>query len=229
VEALSSGSSGSVLAIDADPNSCLAEALGIRDAQTIVGICDEISRSMDKMPAGMTKDRYIEMRVEGAIVEGDKFDLLVMGRPEGPGCYCYVNNLLRSMIDKVTGHYDFTVIDNAAGMEHISRRTARGVDRLIIVSDYSVPGIRSARKIYELAKSLKIRIGSAGLVVNKVCGPLSKIDKEIKATGLELIGTVPYEEKVVEWSIADKPASELNIKTVKDAVNDIVGKMTKKA
>jgi CO dehydrogenase maturation factor len=229
VEALSSGSSGSVLAIDADPNSCLAEALGIRDAQTIVGICDEISRSMDKMPAGMTKDRYIEMRVEGAIVEGDKFDLLVMGRPEGPGCYCYVNNLLRSMIDKVTGHYDFTVIDNAAGMEHISRRTARGVDRLIIVSDYSVPGIRSARKIYELAKSLKIRIGSAGLVVNMVCGPLSKIDKEIKATGLELIGTVPYEEKVVEWSIADKPASELNIKTVKDAVNDIVGKMTKKA
>ena len=216
---------GSVLAIDADPNSCLADALGISGAQTIVGICDEVSKNIDKIPAGMTKDRYIEMRVQEAVAEEDGFDLVVMGRPEGPGCYCYVNNLLRSVIEKVTGSYDFVVVDNAAGMEHISRRTEGGVGKLVLVSDYSVTGVRSAKKIHELAKSLKIKIGSAGLIVNKVSGPMSAIDKEIENTGLELLGTMPYDDAVVDWSMSGKPIFELESKTLRDAVKNILVKL----
>ena len=217
---------GSVLAIDADPNSCLADALGVLKPQTIVGICDEISKNIDKIPAGMTKDRYIEMRVQEAVAEEDGFDLLVMGRPEGPGCYCYVNSLLRSVIKRVTGQYDFVVIDNAAGMEHISRRTEGGVDKLVLISDYSASGVRSAKKIYELAKSLEIKIGDAGLIVNKVSGPMSAIDKEIKDTSLKLLGTIPYDDAMVRWSISGKPVFELNSKIISDNMKKILDRLT---
>ncbi len=216
---------GSVLAIDADPNSCLADALGVPDVPTIVGISDEVSKNIDKIPAGMTKDRYIEMRVQEAVAEESGFDLVVMGRPEGPGCYCYINNLLRSVIEKVTGNYSFVVIDNAAGMEHISRRTEGGVGKLVLVSDYSINGVRSAKKIYELAKSLKIKIGSAGLIVNKMSGPMSAIDKEIEDTGLELLGLIPYDDAVVDWSISGKPVFELKSKILNDAVKNILVKL----
>lgn len=215
----------SVLAIDADPNSCLADALGVSSVQTIVGISDEISKSIDKIPAGMAKDRYIEMRVQEAVAEQDGFDLLVMGRPEGPGCYCYINSLLRSVIEKVTGNYDFVVIDNAAGMEHISRRTEGGVGKLILVSDYSINGIRSAKKIYELAKSLKIKIGSAGLIVNKVSGPMLSIDKEIKDAALELLGTMPYDDAVVDWSVSGKPVFDLKCEKIRDTIKDMLVKL----
>ena len=185
-----------------------------------------MSKSIDKIPAGMTKDRYIELRVQEAVAEEKGFDLLVMGRPEGPGCYCYVNSLLRSVIEKVTGSYDFIIIDNAAGMEHISRRTEGGVGKLVLVSDYSILGVRSAKKIYELAKALKIKIGSSGLIVNKVSGPMSAIDKEIYDTGLELLGAIPYDEAVVDWSISGESVFELKSKAASDIVNNILDKLT---
>lgn len=218
---------GSILAIDADPNSCLADALGVKGPQTIVGICDEVSKNIDKIPGGMTKDRYIEMRVQEAVAEEDGFDLLVMGRPEGPGCYCYVNSLLRSVIERVTGHYDFVVIDNAAGMEHISRRTEGGVGKLVLVSDYSVNGVRSAKRIEDLARSLKIKIGSVGLIVNKVSGPMSAIDKEVKDTGLELLGVIPYDEAVVSWSISGGSVFGLKSKVSKDSITKMLDKLIK--
>lgn len=201
--------------------------MGVNSAQTIVGICDEISRNIDKIPAGMTKDRYIEMRVQDAVIEGDDFDLLVMGRPEGPGCYCYVNSLLRSMIDRITRSYDFVIIDNAAGMEHISRRTAGGIDRLVLVGDYSVSGLRAAKKIYELAKSLKIKIGSAWLVINKVSGSLAAINSQTDDIGLAIAGVVGYEEAIVEWSLSGKSVFGLVSKTVKDSISEIVDKLIK--
>ena len=226
VEALSSGSSGSVLAIDADPNSCLAEALGIRDAQTIVGTCEEISRQMDKIPFGMTKDRFIEMRVQEAVSEEDSFDLLVMGRPEGPGCYCYVNNLLRGLIEKITKSYDFVVIDNAAGMEHISRRTTGDISKLVLVSDYSVMGVRACGRIYALAKELGIKIGGAYLVMNKAKGKVSELDKEIQDTGLVSAGEVPYDDKVASWSVLGRPIFELECPKVKREIGDILERIT---
>ena len=176
---------------------------------------------MDKIPAGMTKERFIGMKVEEAVIEGDDFDLLVMGRPEGPGCYCYVNNLLRDMIGKITRSYDFVVIDNAAGMEHISRRTMRDISKLVLVSDYSIPGVRSTKKIYDLAKELGIKIGGAYLVVNKASGPMKSLEDEITKTGLEFIGEVPYNENIVKWNISNKPVMEFKDKAVEATIENI--------
>jgi len=226
IDALISQKKGALLAIDADPNSCLADSLGINSPQTIVGICEEVSRNMDKIPSGMTKDRFIEMKVQEALVENRDFDMLVMGRPEGPGCYCYVNSLLRNIIDKISSNYDFVVIDNAAGMEHISRRTMRGMSSLVVVSDYSIAGVRSAKKIYDLAKELGIKIGNAFLVINKVAGPIENIADEIKATGLAVAGTVPHEQALIDWNISNRPVFELDSAAVKNTITGILRKIT---
>lgn len=218
--------SGSVLAIDADPNSCLADNLGVKDPPTIVGICEEISKNMNNIPAGMTKDRYIEMRVQDAVVENNIFDLLVMGRPEGPGCYCYVNNILRNIVGAITKSYDFVVVDNAAGMEHISRRTMGDMNSLVLVSDYSVSGVRSAKKIYELAKELGIKIERACLVINKLSGPLSILSDEIRRSGLEVAGTIPYDEEIVNWNISNRPVFELKDKPITDEIDRIFVNLT---
>ena len=125
VKALKERSEGAVLAIDADPNSNLGEILGARPVSTIVGIVDDISKNPGQIPAGMTKDRYLGLRIQEALEEKDNFDLLTMGRPEGPGCYCFVNNLLRELIKKLMNNYAYVVVDNEAGMEHFSRRLVR--------------------------------------------------------------------------------------------------------
>lgn len=219
---------GSVLAIDADPNSTLPEALGVTGHETVAGICDEVSKQMTNIPAGMTKDRFIEMKVQEALVEEKGFDLLVMGRPEGPGCYCYVNNLLRDMMARVIKNYDFVVIDNAAGMEHISRRTMRTIDRLLLVSDYSIIGIRSAKKIHELAKDLGIKVGANALIINKVTGFLEPLQAEIRAVGTKFIGTIPFNENVDKWSISNKPIFEFEDSDIKGRIKDIFTKLMEK-
>jgi CO dehydrogenase maturation factor len=216
---------GSVLAIDADPNSTLPEALGVTGHRSIAGICDEVSKQMDNIPGGMTKERFIEMRIQEALIEEKGFDLLVMGRPEGPGCYCYVNNLLRDMMARVIKNYDFVVIDNAAGMEHISRRTMRTIDKLLLVSDYSVVGVRSAKRIFELAKDLGIRMGSSDLVINKVTGFLEPLQDEIRSVGARFIGALPFNESVDKWSISNKPIFEFEDENIKGCIKDIFGKL----
>lgn len=216
---------GSVLAIDADPNSCFAGALGIKEPETIVGICDDISKNMSQITPGMTKERFIEMRVQSSLEEADGFDLLVMGAPEGPGCYCYVNNLLRDVISRLTKSYDFVVIDNAAGMEHISRRTAGSITKLVLVSDYSISGLRAVRKIYELTKQLKVKVQDAIMVINRASGPIEKLDSEIKATGLESAGVVPYSESLVEWNISDRSVFEFNDKALSAGIGTICARI----
>ena len=215
---------GSILAIDADPNSCFAGSLGVKDPATIVGVCEEISGSMDKIPSGMTKDRFIEMKVQESLTETKDFDLLSMGAPEGPGCYCYVNNLLREIIGRITRGYDYTVIDNAAGMEHISRRTSGAISKLLVVSDYSVSGVRAAKKIYQLAKRLKTRIGGAYLILNRVSGPISILKNEISETGMDAVGEVPYSAALVEWNISDRPIFGFADKAVSAGISGIFDK-----
>jgi len=177
-------------------------------APGVVSISDAVALAKDATPPGMTKERYIEMRVQESIVERDDCDLIVMGCPEGPGCYCYVNTLLRSIIAKAVSGYDFVVIDNGAGMEHISRRTTRECGRLVLVSDYSAAGIRAARRILDLARNLGVTCHGEFLVVNKAPGLPGRLAEEIERSAIPLAGVIPYSESIADSSIAGGVAAD---------------------
>jgi CO dehydrogenase maturation factor len=210
IRALKEKLSGSILAIDADPNSNLGELLGVKGSSTIVEIIDEISKNPGQIPAGMTKDRYVDMKVQESLSEEEGFDLLSMGRPEGPGCYCFINNLLRDLIEKLMKNYDYIVIDNEAGMEHLSRRLLRRIETLFIVSDASIIGNRSAARISALTDELNIKTGERFLVLNKSKGNTASLENEIKKTGLKLKTTLPIDAEIEKFSIKNKSVFELN-------------------
>lgn len=205
VDYLRKAKKGSILAIDADPNSNLNEALGVELNETVVEILDKVAAIKDNMPAGMTKDRFIEYEVQRSLSEGSGFDLMAMGRPEGPGCYCYANTVLKGVIEKLSGAYDFVVIDNEAGMEHLSRRTTRSIGTFLIVSDFSRVGIRAAKRISDLSKEMGLKIGRAYLIVNIARGDLCHLEDEIKKTGLEVAGVIPFDDKIEDLSLRGKP------------------------
>ena len=190
---------GSVLAIDADPNSNLGETLGVQPSENVGAILDNLSVHPDKIPAGMTKERFIQHQLQTAIQEAEGFDLLSMGKPEGPGCYCYVNNVLRGLMVKLIKDYDYIVVDNEAGLEHLSRRTTRFADILIVVSDSSSVGLKSAKRISELASALKFEVKKSFLLVNRFDKDIQK-DK-IKATGLEYLGSLPHSVQIEQSSL----------------------------
>ena len=199
---------GSVLGIDADPNSNLAEFLGEKTDHTIGTILDELASHPDKIPSGMTKDRFLEYQVQTIVRECEGFDLLTMGRPEGPGCYCYVNNVLRNVMAKLTKDYDYVVIDNEAGLEHFSRKTTGHADVLLVVSDATVAGLRAAKRIRELIGELKIKTQKRLLVIN--CYE-KKIEKEkLVPVGLDLIGQLPKDRQV--GTLSSKGGSLLKLK-----------------
>ncbi len=195
---------GSVIAIDADPNSNLAESLGIKSQFSIGEILDSIA---DKVPPGMTKDRFIQHQVQTAIHEEEGFDLLSMGKPEGPGCYCYVNNVLRSVMVNLIKDYDYIVVDNEAGLEHLSRRTTRLADILIVVSDTSVVGLKSAKRIIELVKQLKFEVRKSFLLIN--CFNNNVGNEKIKETGLDYLGSLPHDLEIEKLSLEGKSVFEL--------------------
>ena len=161
-------------------------------------------------PAGMSKDQYVAYKVHQSLAEGDDVDLLVMGGPEGAGCYCYVNNLVRGFMQELSGNYPFVVMDNEAGLEHLSRRTTQNVDILLVTSDSSARGIRSAGRVKELVDSLKLDIKKMYLVVSKVTdGTIEALQNEINRTGLELIGAIPLNDQVWEYDLQGKPLVDL--------------------
>ena len=197
-------SDSSILTIDADPNSNLNQVLGVELNDTVVGILDKLAGLKDGPPSGMTKNRFIEYEVQNSVSESKGFDLLAMGRPEGPGCYCYVNSVLRGLIDKLSKAYDLVVIDNEAGMEHLSRRIEKSIDTFFIISDYSRVGVRSAKRISDLAEEMKLKIGSKYLIVNMADGGISLLKEEIKKTGLNLAGIIPFDKEIENLSLAGK-------------------------
>jgi CO dehydrogenase maturation factor len=148
-----------------------------------------------------------------------------MGRPEGPGCYCYVNNLLRDLIGRITSSYDYVVIDNAAGMEHISRRTMGSISKLVLVSDYSAAGVRSAKRIRDLACRMKVKIGSSWMIVNRVDGPLGPLADEIAATGLQVAGEIPYSDKLVKWNLSNASVFKFEDAPIMNRIASIVDKI----
>lgn len=217
---------GPVLAVDADANANLNEALGIDVEETISEILNQVKGTLDPMPAGMTKDQFVSYKVHQSLAEGDDVDLLVMGGPEGAGCYCYANNLVRGYMQELSGNYPYVVMDNEAGLEHLSRRTTQNVDVLLVSSDSSARGIRSAGRVKEVVDSLSLDIKKMYLVVSKVTeGTIEALKDEIDRTGLELIGTIPLDDKVREYDLISKPLADLpDDSPVVVAVNDILKK-----
>jgi CO dehydrogenase maturation factor len=199
---------GPVLAVDADPNSNLSELLGVEFDRTVVSTVDELMEKKEELSPSITKEAYLQYNLEEAIVESSGFDLLVMGRTEGPGCYCYANLLLRNFMEKLRENYRFVVMDNEAGMEHLSRRTTRDVDALLIVSTPTPVALRSAKRIYQTAQSLKLNIGKIHLVINQL-GSNSTPGEEIKAVGLPLLSTIPYDQEVMNSSAKAKSLLDL--------------------
>ncbi|MDD5130287.1 MAG: AAA family ATPase [Candidatus Omnitrophica bacterium] len=190
---------GSILAIDADPNSNLGDVLGVNQGDSVGEILDRISAAPEKLPAGMTKERFIQHQVQAAIQEENGFDLLSMGKPEGPGCYCYVNNVLRGLITKLIADYDYIIIDNEAGLEHLSRRTCRSADMLIVVSDASNVGLKSAVRIMDLAKTLKFEFKKNGLLINRFENNI--LEEKIAETGLSYLGSLPADPEIEQLSL----------------------------
>jgi CO dehydrogenase maturation factor len=203
---------GAVLAIDADPSSNLNAVLGLELEATIGDVREETASKVGAgaMPAGMAKRDYLEYRINEALVEGKGLDLIAMGRPEGPGCYCAANHVLRDCVDKMAGSYEYTVIDNEAGLEHLSRRTTRDVDLLIVVSDASVRGLTAAGRVAQLVNELQTRVGQVVLVVNRVDGELGSAQlEEIRKHDLKLAGVVPLDNQVAAFDREGKPLVEL--------------------
>jgi CO dehydrogenase maturation factor len=190
---------GSVLAVDADPNSNLGEVLGIAVKETIGSILDEIAAHPQIIPSSISKDRFIEYQVQKAIVEDNGFDLLTMGKPEGPGCYCYVNNVLRNIMGVLIKNYDYIIIDNEAGLEHLSRRTTRSADTFLIISDGTSVGLKAAGRIGQLINDLDIKTKRKFLLLNRFSGILE--NKKIKDLKLDYLGNIPYDEELIHISL----------------------------
>jgi len=202
----------SILVIDADPDSNLPETLGVEVEKTVGDIREDLKKLVEenKLPPGITKQDYLEGKVYEIIVETDNFDLLVMGRPEGSGCYCSVNNWLRQIIDTLAKSYKYVVIDTEAGLEHLSRRTTQNVDLMIVVTDASKRGIGTAKRIKKLANELDVKFKDIYVVANKVNEENEQIVEEYaKELGLNLIGKLPYNKEIAEYDLKGKPLFDL--------------------
>lgn len=201
IRRLVAGSSKTVLAVDADPNSCLGLTMGIEPEGTIADIREQSADSAGKNQ-GIDRIRSFEYGVQRVITEARGFDMLTMGRPEGPGCYCAANNLLRKFMDKACGSYDFVVIDNEAGMEHLSRRTTNNIDLLCIVAEPTYTGEITARRISDLAEKLPLKVKRSGLIWNKTVEP-RQLD------GIDLLGCVPHDDSILNVSVRGQNIFEI--------------------
>ena len=197
-----------ILAVDADSNANLNEVLGLKVTDTVGDAREDMKKG--KVPSGMTKDIFISMRCEEALIEAKDYDLIVMGQPEGQGCYCAANSLLTAFLENLTDHYPYIVIDNEAGMEHISRLTTKNVDVLLIVSDTSRRGIQAALRINDLAKELNIGFKKSCLIINKAKEePHPVIMDLLKENNLTLAGTIPLDETIYEYDLNGKPTIQI--------------------
>lgn len=193
-----------ILAVDADANACLGMALGIEEEGTVADLRDKFLEDKNN-PSGISKLQAFGMECEGLIAEHKGLDLLSMGRPEGPKCYCAVNNILKGFLSRLTGSYGYVITDNEAGMEHLSRRTTDNIDLLVIVAEPTRVGVVTAERIVGLIDSLPINIAKIGLIWNR-----TRKDVDIKVNGIEVLGSVPYDDDVYDLSVEGKTVFELD-------------------
>ena len=238
IKYLAQNSGGSILAIDADPSSNLNMVLGMELEWTVgdirEGMLDQVKDSlmqggaaMGTMPGGMSKRDYLNYEIQSSLAEGDRFDLIAMGRSEGPGCYCAVNHNLRDVIDSISKNYRYVVIDNEAGMEHLSRRTTRDVNHLLIVTDPTHRGIVAAERIAGFQKELSIDIENAYLILNRAPEKIPALLLEkIKELDIPLVGTIPDDETLMSFEFEGRPLVELGDESpVYQAMADIMKKI----
>ena len=199
-----------ILAVDADPNTNLPEAVGLPPETTIGGILAQFIDEKISIPQGMTKESFLQVKMHSAVAEGKGLDLVAMGRGEGPGCYCYPNLILRGFVEDLSGNYPYVVIDNEAGMEHLSRRTSERIDQMILVSDPTIRGLRAVRRIRQLIDELKLDVGNVSLVIMRAPDPLPPaLEEEIQACGITLAGRIPADSEIEEYDLEQRPIMEL--------------------
>ncbi|MDR2362885.1 MAG: AAA family ATPase [Spirochaetaceae bacterium] len=223
---------GPILAVDADANSNLNEVLGVERPVTLGDIREELARAeideKSPIPVGMTKQEYVNYRFGSALVEEASYDMLVMGRSQGKGCYCYVNDVLREQLKKYYAHYNYLVVDNEAGLEHISRGILPPVDLILLVSDCSRRGIQAAGRIAGMIKELDLKVDKVRLIVNRAPGGNLDpgIQEEIAAQDLFLIGVLPQDDEVYQYDAAGKPLISLpETSLVKQGLGEIIKKL----
>ena len=213
IDYLCNAGKGPLLVVDADANSNLNEVLGVEVDTTLGTIREEMAQAELKgtIPAGMTKADYAEFKFNSALVEEDDFDMLVMGRTQGKGCYCYVNGVLKTQVDKYAKNYRYVVMDNEAGLEHVARGTLPHVDTMLLISDCSRRGVQAVARIAEMVEELAINPTQMGLIINRA--PDGILDEGVKAEidkhGLKLIGVLPQDEAVYRCDCAGEPSAKL--------------------
>lgn len=223
---------GPILAVDADANSNLNEVLGVKVDATLGDVREEVARSEmakdNPIPAGMTKADYMEFKFDDALVEDDDFDLLVMGRTQGKGCYCFVNGLLQAQLQRLEKNYPYIIVDNEAGMEHISRGVLPSMQTAILVSDCSRRGVQAVGRIAKLIEECDMHPRQIGLIINRAPGGVLNegTKQEIEKQGLHLLGVVPQDETVFDYDCEGKPTINLpEDSPVKKAIREIVDKL----
>jgi len=218
---------GPVLAIDADPNANLGESLGLDIKQTIGSIIASFNVEKINIPPGMTKEAYLEYKLNETVVESKGLDLVTMGRGEGPDCYCYPNVILRKFVDTMAGNYAYTVMDNEAGMEHLSRRTTQGVDELLLISDHSVKGVRTVARIRDLVDELKLVVKRQSVLINLVPGGLDPmVAGELARLEISPTATIPLDEELYQYDLKLKPLLDLpDTSKAARAVSDLMAKL----
>ena len=227
IDYLCSKKQGPVLVVDADANANLNEVLGVEVETSLGAIREEMAQAelRGTIPAGMTKADYADFKFNSAIVEEDDFDMLVMGRTQGKGCYCYVNGVLKTQVDKYAKNYSYIVMDNEAGLEHVARGTLPKVDTMLLISDCSRRGIQAAARVAEIVEEMALNPGVMGLIVNRA--PDGKLDEgvmeEIEKHGLKLMGVLPQDDGVYRCDCDGQPSSKLPANNpVKAAVKEIM-------
>ncbi|HUT67217.1 MAG TPA: AAA family ATPase [Dehalococcoidales bacterium] len=220
---------GTVLAVDADPNSNLAENLGLEVRQTVGRILNEFQGEKLHIPAGTTKEAYLEYQLNVAITESKGLDLITMGRGEGPECYCYPNVVIRKLIDDWSKNYAYVVMDNEAGLEHLSRRTTQNVDELLMVSDHSVKGLRAIARVRDLVAELKLAVKRESVIINQVPGEIDPLlTEEMERLGIVPAAIIPVDEDLKRYDLEQKPLFNLpDTSRAVTAVNDLMDKLLK--
>jgi len=218
---------GTILTVDADPNSNLAESLGLEVRQTVGRILNNFQGEKLNIPPGMTKEAYLEYQLNMAITESKGLDLITMGRGEGPECYCYPNVVIRKLIDDWSKNYAYVVMDNEAGLEHLSRRTTQNIDELLLVSDHSVKGVRAAARIRELVSELKLMVKRESVIINLVPDGIDPLlSREMDRLGIVPTAAIPVDEELRRYDLEQKPLFDLpDTSQAVLAVNNLVDKL----